>query len=653
MSVFAQQTPERGKFILYKYQLPIGTETYDMAVDGQALILKTNFNLGFIGGKVSVATTLKVGKSNYRPLLYESKGGTSTRTEVDTKIEVNDATATVRQASVTRTETVSGHFFTITHPAPIAPQMILFRYWQRNKIKDALPVLPGGTAKIRFLGENRVTVGGKNEVLSRYCIEGVMWGCETVWFDQKQNLIALVGGDAEMDRFEAVREGYEALLPLFVAEGAAEAVKQLEKLSSQIKPLEQDKFAITGGLLIDGNGGEPISDSVVLIENGRLTAVGRRADVKIPKGFRTVDARGKTLLPGLWDTHAHATQAEWFPASLAAGITTMRDAANELEFIVPIRDSLKAGRLTVSPRLLLAGYIDSGASALGKMKAETPEEARQLVNEYKRSGFDQIKIYQSLKPELIKVVADEAHRLGMTVTGHIPSGVSIYDAIENGFDQVNHLGFVYQAMLPRNFKPAAGPRPAIDPDSELAREGLAFLRRHNTVVEPTSARGELGFHFRDRSFATVEPGLVKAPYELAALVESMGVAPNPALQERMRQRSLLADRVLLALYKNGIPIITGTDLVVPGHSEFREIELLVKAGLTPMQAIQAATIVPARVMKLDRELGTVEAGKLADLIIVDGNPLRSISEIRQVKFVVSKGRLYDTADLWRSVGFQP
>jgi imidazolonepropionase-like amidohydrolase len=111
--------------------------------------------------------------------------------------------------------------------------------------------------------------------------------------------------------------------------------------------------------------------------------------------------------------------------------------------------------------------------------------------------------------------------------------------------------------------------------------------------------------------------------------------------------------VLGALHRAGIPIVAGTDQVVPGHSLHREIELYVKAGFTPMEAIQAATIVPARVMKLDKETGTVEAGKAADLIILDANPLENISNIRTVRSVITGGRLYNTAELWQSVGFKP
>ena len=641
---------ERGKFILYKYQQKMGDESYEISRDNGAIVLKTNFELNFVGDKVPVTTTMRLRETDYSPVSFQSKGKTSTRTEVDTSVEVANGMAKIRSGEQSKTEKIGEKFFTVAHPAPIAPQMMLFRYWKKNRIRERLRLLPGGSAKIEFLGLDRISVNGKEETLERYCIEGVMWGCESVWFDAQQNLVALVGADAEMDRFEAVREGYESALPFFVKRGAEDEVAWLEKLNREIKPLQTGKFAIVGGLLIDGRGAEPVPDSVVLVDDGKIAAAGKRTEIKIPKGFRTVDAKGKTVLPGLFDTHQHATQAEWFPAMLAAGVTTMRDAANEIEFIVPIREAIRKGT-ALGPRLLLAGYIDSGENPLGKMKAEIPEHARELVNQYKKAGFEQIKIYQSLKPELVKVVADEAHRLGMTVTGHVPTRMNIYGAVENGFDQVNHINFAFRAMLPKDFKPTPGQQPKIDPESETAREGLQFLKDRKIVIEPTLARSELNIHARTKPYSSREPGMLKAPYEFSTLLETMGSPPEA--EARAEQTMELMLKVTKALHKAGVPLLVGTDLAVPGHTQFREMELLVKAGLSPMEAIQAATIVPARVFKLDKELGTIEAGKIADVILVDGNPLENISNIRNVKFVIANGRMYDTAKLWQSVCFQP
>ncbi|HEX9929763.1 MAG TPA: amidohydrolase family protein [Pyrinomonadaceae bacterium] len=649
--ISAAQNVERGKFILYKYGRAIGAENYEINAEGDALSLKTNFELTFVGDKVALTTTLRMRKADFRPLKFESKGRTSTRTDVDTTVEITGKTAAIRNSSQTKSQVISDKFFTVFHPAPIAPQMMLYRYSKKNNVKGDLPLIPGGNAKIEFLGKDKIIAGGSEQTLERYSIEGIMWGRETVWFDAQQNLVALVGADAEMDRFEAVKEGFEEALPVFVAKAAEDAVRHLEKLSQEIKPVEQGKYAIIGATIIGSKDFAIIPDATVLIENGRIAGVGKRSEVRLPKGIKIIDGSGKTLLPGLFDTHAHATQAEWFPASLAAGITTMRDAANELEFIVPVRDAIKNDRIKIAPGLLLAGYIDSGENALGKMRAETPDEARVLVQKYKQHGFEQIKIYQSLKLELVKIVTDEAHKNGMTVTGHVPSKMNIYGAVENGFDQINHVNFTFRAMLPKDFKPTPGTQPKIEPESEAAQSGLKFLKDNKTIVEPTLARSELNLNVRGKSFSEKEPGLSKAPFEFSSLIDSMGVPAE--IEERAKLSFALSLRVTKALQQAGIPLTVGTDLVVPGHSQYREIELLVQAGLSPIEAIKAATIVPAQTLNLDKKLGTIEVGKLADLILVDGNPHDRISEIRNVKFVVKNGKMYDTATLWQSVGFRP
>jgi len=176
---------------------------------------------------------------------------------------------------------------------------------------------------------------------------------------------------------------------------------------------------------------------------------------------------------------------------------------------------------------------------------------------------------------------------------------------------------------------------------------VQFLKQHGTVVDPTLALMELG----SSTIADVEPGVKKVAPELAE--QFAGGGPPADIAPDLKRIFQLELQTVGALNRAGVPIVAGKDQAVPGHSLHREIELYVQAGFTPMEAIQAATIVPARVMKLDKELGTVEVGKRADLIVLGGNPLESISNIRKVERVVTGGVMYDTAPLWESVGFQP
>ena len=211
----------------------------------------------------------------------------------------------------------------------------------------------------------------------------------------------------------------------------------LADLSTGIRAGQTGRFAILGARLVDGTGKPAVADSAVVVENGRIVAAGPRASVKVPKDAAIFDAKGKTLLPGLWDMHAHFEQAEWGPIYLAAGVTTVRDVGNELEFIEAVRDAVKSGR-GLGPQLLLAGIVDgSGPFAIGGVeRVDSAADAKHWVSEYKKHGFDQMKIYSSVTLENVKAICDEAHKAGMTCTGHIPNGLNIYQGVQAGMTSI-------------------------------------------------------------------------------------------------------------------------------------------------------------------------------------------------------------------------
>jgi hypothetical protein len=224
------------------------------------------------------------------------------------------------------------------------------------------------------------------------------------------------------------------------------------------------------------------------------------------------------------------------------------------------------------------------------------------------------------------------------------------EGVEAGMDQINHLPFVYMAMLPKGVEVLFNrPFPPLDLESPVAKGAIRFFKEHGTVVDDTLAIEEILAHPRGSPVSAFEPGAEKLPPSLRQFFDHMGSAPDVARSRRIRQLSALTE----ALHRAGVPIVAGPDECIPGHSLHRELELYVQAGFTPLEAIQAATVVPARAMKLDKESGTIEVGKRADVIIVDGNPLENISNIRKVRSVIANGRVYDCAKLWESVGFKP
>jgi imidazolonepropionase-like amidohydrolase len=310
--------------------------------------------------------------------------------------------------------------------------------------------------------------------------------------------------------------------------------------------------------------------------------------------------------------------------------------------------------------LLLAGVVDgSGPISLSMQLVDTPAQAREWVRKYHDAGFSQIKIYSSMKKENIEAVAAEAHRLGMTVTGHIPEGMNAYDGVSAGMDQINHITYLIDIMDPEFLRlRRAGKLDAVlenvrqfDGNSPDAQKAIAFLKEHHTVIDPTLPLYETFMRTAKTPLVQLEPGVAKVAPQLAEALKSLGSNPNNA---ELREAIFAAYvKAVGALHRAGIPVVVGTDQAGPGHSVHRSMELFVDAGFTPMEALQAATIVAARAMGVEKDSGTIEAGKRADLVVLGANPLDKISNIRKTERVMQNGVFYDCAPLWQSAGFLP
>ena len=647
---------EQGKFTLHKFEQPIGEESYEIRRDGGSLTAKIDFKFTDRGSEVPLSTTFHAAQ-DLTPQAFEIKGRTARPITIDEALTIEDGKVHLRSRDKESDSVApSGPFFTTAGYAPTTMQMLMVRYWASHGSPAQLATLPSGSVKIEPRGHDTIHVVGKDETLDRYTVEGLIWGRETLWFDSNRNLVAEVSTDAEFDHFEAIRDGYESALGEFVAKAGADNMAALADISKGIPGSHSATLAIVGATLIDGKGGAPVADSAVVIHDGRIVAVGPRSQVKVPKDANVVDAKGKFLLPGLWDMHAHFEQVEWGPIYLAAGVTTVRDCGNEFEFITAVRDAIAQNR-GLGPRLLLAGIVDgSGTHSVGVQRVDTPEQARLWTDRYHAAGFQQMKIYSSVKLEQVKAIAEEAHRLGMTVTGHVPNGLNAYQVIEAGQDQINHLGYIAEIMH-TPYPPDAKMEEKItataniDLNSAEAQRAISFLRDHHTVLDPTMALFELFQATTAKPPASFEPGINKIAPELAQPLTDVG---PPSERSELQQRAFNKEIEMLgALHRAGIPIVAGTDQAVPGYSLHREIELYAQAGFTPMEAIQAATIVPARAMGVEKESGTVEKGKRGDLILLTADPLADIHNTRAVEYVITNGTMYHTAELWQSVGLKP
>jgi imidazolonepropionase-like amidohydrolase len=556
---------------------------------------------------------------------------------VDAEIIVNGRRAMVKSLGDSSDVPIPKYSFVIAGYAPLEMQALLVRYWETHDRPRTIGIVPGdpvapvivedlGAASFHF-------ADGRTIPLHRYSIDGVAWGREILYLDAASRFAAIVTR-ANLLPLEGVREdlaaGYSSMIDSISADAVRAELAAAARSGASLPVVASGTFALSGARIIDGTSNAPMDNGAIIVRDGRIAAVGPQSSVTIPAGVKRIDVRGKTIIPGLWDMHTHVALPEWGAAYLGVGVTTARDMGGEERFLTAFRDALASGRV-LGPRLLLAGLVDgSGAEAFGTVTADTPEQGRAVVDMYHAAGFQQMKLYTYIKPDVAGAIMRRAHEVGMTVTGHVPRAMTLESMVDSGTDNVAHL-------------PVRG-----DTSSDAFKQRVRMLAAKRVVIDPTVSWNELLGHSTQQTLTSFQPGFDGAPWPLRSSYGSVRNTGDSASANRALRASLGAVK---ALHDAGVPIVAGTDYGLPGFSLLREIELYVEAGFTPLDAIRAATVVPSEVMKLSADVGTIEAGKRADLLVLDADPLADIHNIRAGRWVVANGRMYDMATIRRSVGF--
>jgi imidazolonepropionase-like amidohydrolase len=421
--------------------------------------------------------------------------------------------------------------------------------------------------------------------------------------------------------------------------------------------------AITHITVIDGTNAAPQADQTILIRGNKISAVGKSAKVKVPAGARVIDGRGKYLIPGLWDSHVHLglTGESSLLLFIANGVTSVRDMAGDAAELKVWRQQIAAGA-RIGPRIKMAGpavesekflqILPKVDQMLGlRLSAEilptrigisTPEDARQAVGRLADMAVDFVKFRTMASPEAYLALADEAKKRGLAFVGHEPEVVDLEAASSAGQRSIEHLPFM-----------------SLEKASE-AQRGTAFRAfvHNGTWIDPTlvAAVGYRGTP-NDKVMAVIEdktnqldprrkylsPSLLEFWRAQMVLKQVEDPMDWPALVQQG-----FAD--LSAMHKLGVRILAGSDtgapLVYPGFSLHEELALLVdKGGLTAREALSDSTIEPARTLGLEKEIGTVEPGKLADLVLLNRDPLQDIRNTQQITAVIADGKVFDRAAL--------
>ena len=422
LCVSAQSPSDSATILVSLLDRPVGRETYSVNADGAGTAFKAELDLTERNGRLQLSSSMRL-DADLTPLEFTVKGKSYRFVNVDAAVKVGGGMATVTSLGETKTFEAPRRFFTAQSYAPLSARAQLINYWDKHGRPAILPVMPGEPTRdvrIEQRGIDTVTTAAGKSTLRRFSVDGIIWGRETVWIDGAGRFAAIVSR-VHILPIEGVREDLKDSLPSLQASAIADRMNDLARQLKSIGPVIGPVFAITNARLIDGTGRPPIEEAVVIVRNGRIIAAGARASTPVPPGTPTLDVRGATIAPGLWDMHAHAAQIEWLPAYLAAGVTTIRDMGGEQPFLTAMRDTVANGK-GLGPRLLLAGLVDGDSAAgFGATVAATPDQARAVVDRYKAAGFNQIKLYSLLQPDVVAAITMRAHEVGMSVTGYVPS----------------------------------------------------------------------------------------------------------------------------------------------------------------------------------------------------------------------------------------
>ena len=515
-------------------------------------------------------------------------------------------------------------------------------------------LLPSGKAHIEPLTTLEVSNGSEKKTLTSYAITGFGLSPFPVWFDGDK-----LFGTASVVSF--LPEGWAKVGPeLSKAQGAALA-KRAPELAGEIAKTPAGPIAFRNVKLYDADAGKFRDGMTIVVQNGRITAVGPATKTNVPANAEIIDGTGKTLIPGLWDNHQHYGDDSTGPLLLASGITSVRDPGNQQDELLARKKRIDEGQLLgqrIVPSLLIDG--------LGPYTAQVAEvvhnldEALAAVRKAKRTGYFAIKIYGSMDPAWVKPMAALAHELGLHVHGHIPHGMRPLQAVRDGYDEITHMNFVMMQAMPDEVVQKSNTLARITGTAKYAadvdlhsKEMTAYLdelgRRH-VAVDPTLVVLEASL--------VPDPGTIPpadAPYadtlppQLVRGLLQSALAPTADMpRERMRASFAKVQSLVPELEKRHVTILAGTDGF--GFEVIHELELYVQAGLTPEQALATATINPAKVYGLSRETGSIAKGKLAELALIDGDPQKNIGDLRQVELVMRDGKLMKASELRAAIG---
>ncbi len=514
---------------------------------------------------------------------------------------------------------------------------------------NSINLYPSGKLKITAVDNIQV-----NDSLNLKLIEfvGFAFTPNYFWFDMDDRFFA-----APSSWLSAIRDGYEPISQKLFEIQTAKEKEYYAKTAEALTEIPEGRVLISNVNLFDAENGSMLNNRYVILNGNKIENI-LENDTNLPEVTKIIDGTNKTLLPGLFDMHTHMDRSGGI-LNLAAGVTSARDLANSFD-LPEIKEEFD-NNTVIGPRILImSGFIDQAgpyAGPVGKI-INNLEEGIEAIEFYKERGYQQIKLYSSIDPDWVKPLAEKTHELDMKLSGHIPSFMHADQAIKDGYDEIQHINMLalnfmsdtLDTRTPLRFSMIGEQAHTIDFEGEEFLTFVKLLKDKNIIIDPTVS-------FFEGMLATkagqpdpqFEEILDRLPIQVKRGFYSGGL-PIPEGKEKQFKDSF--DKLLemiKILYENGITIVPGTDALL-GFGLHKELENYVKAGIPASDVLRMATIISAQVTGHAETLGSIQIGKLADVILIDGNPLENISDIRRVELTIKNGYIYNARALYEAIG---
>ncbi|MDP1641414.1 MAG: amidohydrolase family protein [Phenylobacterium sp.] len=522
---------------------------------------------------------------------------------------------------------------------------------------QTLPALPSGTMRLQEVRKITLGKGSAAVKLTVYELSGVDLTPSYVMVDARGDLFGVLGGGL-------IREGYEAHLDELSALAQDISLDQAKAAQAKLAHRFDTPVRIRNVRIFDPETMTRGPLSAVVVFGDRITSVQPETDGPAPEGQVVIDGQGGTLMPGLHDMHSHTSLASNL-FYLAAGVTATRDQGNDNDRLMGMVEGLESGELA-GPRIVRNGFLEgrSPYSARHGFIPETLEEGLENVRWYAERGYWQIKIYNSMNPDWVGPLAAEARRLGMGVTGHVPAFSNPDRVLMDGYDDIAHIN---QLMLGWILDPEEDTRTPLrltgmarasdlDLTSERVLSTVRYMSENGKALDTTamilerlmlSRSGQV--HPADAPYFDHVPVAYQRYRKRSFVTLGEGQYETDAAYQAGFGKVL---EVLKLLDDNNVQLLPGTDDGT-GFSVHRELEVYVKAGISPAKTLRLATLDAERYFGRDHELGSIARGKLADLILVEGDPTTDISDIRQVRMTMVGGVAYYPAEIYDHLNVKP